>query len=128
MRALLFDLDGTLTRSSGAGTRALAAAIGARVRAAEELRKMRLDGMTDRGIARLLLAAERHGQPQEVPEADIDAVLAQYLAALAQECAAKAYRPIEGVPELLDRLARRKEVLLGLCTGNLEKGAGIKLG
>src|SRR5207248_5463595 len=91
MRALLFDLDGTLTRSSGAGTRALAIAIGARVRAAEELRKMRLDGMTDRAIARLLLAAERHGQPQEVPDEDIDAVLSQYLLALEKECAATAY-------------------------------------
>ena len=128
MRALLFDLDGTLTRSSGAGTRALAVAIGARVRAAEELRKMRLDGMTDRAIARILLAAERHGQPQDVPNADIDAVLAQYLAALEEECAAKAYVALAGVPELLDRLARRADVLLGLCTGNLEPGARLKLG
>ncbi|HEX9574146.1 MAG TPA: HAD family hydrolase, partial [Myxococcales bacterium] len=107
MRALLFDLDGTLTRSSGAGMRALAAAVGARPRAAEELRKMRLDGMTDRAIARLLLAAERHGQPQQVPEEDIDAVLAQYLLALEKECAAKSYVALPGVPELLDRLGRR---------------------
>ena len=128
MRALLFDLDGTLTRSSGAGTRALAAAVGARVRAAQELRKMRLDGMTDRAIARLLLAAERHGQPQEVPDEDIDAVLSQYLLALEKECAAKAYVALPGVPQLLDRLARRDGLLLGLCTGNLEPGARLKLG
>jgi phosphoglycolate phosphatase len=127
MRALLFDLDGTLTRSSGAGTRALAAAVGARMRAAEELRKMRLDGMTDRAIARLLLAAERHGQPQDVPDADIDAVLSEYLGALAKECEAKAYVPLPGVTELLERLAKRDGVLLGLCTGNLERGAQLKL-
>jgi phosphoglycolate phosphatase len=128
MRALLFDIDGTLTRSSGAGTRALAAALGARPRAGEELRKMRLDGMTDRAIARTLLAAERHGSPHEVPEADIDAVLAQYLQALEQECAAKSYVALPGVTELLARLAARSEVLLGLCTGNLEPGARLKLG
>lgn len=127
MRALLFDLDGTLTRSSGAGTRALAAAVGARVRAAQELRKMRLDGMTDRAIARLLLAAERHGPPQDVPDADIDAVLSQYLVALANECEAKAYVALPGVTELLERLAKRSDVLLGLCTGNLEPGARLKL-
>jgi phosphoglycolate phosphatase len=127
MRALLFDLDGTLTRSSGAGTRALAAAVGARIRAAEELRKMRLDGMTDRAIARLLLAAERHGRPQEVPDADIDAVLSEYLVALGKECEAKAYVALPGVPELLERLAGRDDVLLGLCTGNLERGARLKL-
>src|SRR5437764_11896282 len=111
MRALLFDLDGTLTRSSGAGTRALAAAVGARARAAEELRKMRLDGMTDRAIARTLLAAERHGKPQEISEEDIDAVLALYLVALEKECAAKSYIALPGVPELLERLSRRSEVL-----------------
>lgn len=127
MRALLFDLDGTLTRSSGAGTRALAAAVGARMRAAQELRKMRLDGMTDRAIARLLLAAERHGPPQDVPDADIDAVLSQYLVALANECEAKAYVALPGVTELLERLAKRSDVLLGLCTGNLEPGARLKL-
>jgi len=127
MRALLFDLDGTLTRSSGAGTRALAAAVGARMRAAQELRKMRLDGMTDRAIARLLLAAERHGPPQDVPDADIDAVLSEYLVALANECEAKAYVALPGVTELLDRLAKRSDVLLGLCTGNLEPGARLKL-
>jgi phosphoglycolate phosphatase-like HAD superfamily hydrolase len=128
MRALLFDLDGTLTRSSGAGTRALAAAMGARRRAGEELRKMRLDGMTDRAIARLLLAAERHGRPEEVLEQDIDAVLAQYLLALEKECAARSYVALPGVTELLGRLSRRDGVLLGLCTGNLEPGARLKLG
>jgi len=128
MRALLFDLDGTLTRSAGAGMRALAAALGARARAADELRKMRLDGMTDRGIARALLAAERHGKPEEVPGPDIDAVLALYLTALEKECAAKSYVALPGVPQLLETLSRRSGVLLGLCTGNLEAGARLKLG
>jgi phosphoglycolate phosphatase len=128
MRALLFDIDGTLTRSAGAGVRALAVAVGARPRAAEELRKMRLDGMTDRAIARILLAAERHGAPNDVPDSDIDAVLSQYLAALEQECAGKSYVTLPGVTELLPRLAGRPEVLLGLCTGNVEKGAELKLG
>jgi phosphoglycolate phosphatase len=128
MRALLFDIDGTLTRSAGAGMRALATAVGAHPRAAEELRKMRLDGMTDRGIARILLAAERHGASQDIADADIDVVLSQYLRALEQECAAKAYVPLPGVTELLPRLALRSEALLGLCTGNLEAGARLKLG
>ena len=80
MRALLFDLDGTLTRSAGAGTRALGKALHARPQATAELRKMRLDGMTDRAIARIVLAAERdQGRPieermREVAESEIDAV------------------------------------------------------
>jgi len=133
MRALLFDIDGTLTRSAGAGTRALAAALGARKRAAEELRKMRLDGMTDRGIARALLAAEGNQaialdrRMREVTEAEIDTVLVRYLDALARECGRNAYEALPGVAALLQRLRARADVLLGLCTGNLARGAELKL-
>ena len=131
--ALLFDLDGTLTRSAGAGARALGRALYARPQAAAELRNMRLDGMTDRAIARTVLAAEGdQGVPLDqrmrgVTEADIDAVLARYLDALANECARGAYTALPGVTELLQRLEQRGDVLLGLCTGNLAKGAELKL-
>ena len=133
MRALLFDLDGTLTRGGGGGSRALGKALGAKPRALEELRNMRLDGMTDRSIARALLATERdHALPlpermKAVTDAEIDAVLSLYLERLEEECAARPYQPLPGVPQLLDRLAGRPEVLLGLCTGNLLRGAEIKL-
>src|SRR4051812_41762135 len=133
MKALLFDLDGTLTRSGGGGTRALGQALHARPQAVAELRKMRLDGMTDRGIARIVLAA---GGGQALPieermrgvaESEIDAVLERYVEALAAECGARAYEAQPGVPELLLRLRRRSDVLLGLCTGNLARGAELKL-
>src|SRR3989441_10774113 len=106
MRALLFDLDGTLTRSGGAGSHALGQALHARQRAAAELRKMRLDGMTDRAIARAALAAEgNQAVPLEerlrgVTESDIDAVLAPYLDALAVQCARHAYVALPGVAAL----------------------------
>ena len=133
MRALLFDLDGTLTRSAGGGTRALGQALRARPQATGELRKMRLDGMTDRAIARALLAAEADPaipldqRMRSVTDADIDAVLARYLEALARECAQRAYEPLPGVAALLERLQARGGVLLGLCTGNLATGAELKL-
>ena len=91
MRALLFDLDGTLTRGGGGGGRALARALHTWPQATEELRKMRLDGMTDRSIARIVLAAEGdqsialQERLQAVSEKEIDAVLANYLEALAVE-------------------------------------------
>src|SRR3954454_19187584 len=97
MRALLFDLDGTLTPSAGTGARALGKALGARMRATEELRKMRLDGMTDRAIARTLLAAERADQPAQVTPEETDQVLEQYPHTLEAESAARAYEPIPGV-------------------------------
>jgi phosphoglycolate phosphatase-like HAD superfamily hydrolase len=133
MRALLFDLDGTLTRSGGAGSRALGKALHTRPQAVAELRKMRLDGMTDRYIARALLAAEGdQGRPIEermrgIAEADIDAVLERYLLALGEECARQAYVAQAGVPELIARLQARADVVLGLCTGNLARGAELKL-
>ncbi|MGE5047909.1 MAG: HAD family hydrolase [Deltaproteobacteria bacterium] len=133
MRALLFDLDGTLTRGGGTGSRALGKALRARPQAVAELRKMRLDGMTDRAIARIVLAAEGDpSRPMEdrmrsVAESEIDATLGRYLEALAGECAKSAYEPQPGVPELLGRLRVRSDVLLGLCTGNLERGAQLKL-
>src|SRR5205814_4784293 len=123
LRALLFDLDGTLTRGGGGGGRALAKALHTRPQATEELRKMRLDGMTDRSIARIVLAAEGdqaialQERLQAVSEKEIDAVLANYLEALAVECAANPYLPQPGIVELLPRLEGRS--LLGLCTGNL---------
>jgi phosphoglycolate phosphatase len=133
MRALLFDLDGTLTRSAGAGSRALGEALHARPRAVAELRKMRLDGMTDRAIARAALAAEGDQavsldeRLRRVTDGDIDAVLARYLDALAVQCARQAYVALPGVAALLERLRARAGVLLGLCTGNLARGAELKL-
>src|SRR5947209_2754924 len=120
LKALLFDIDGTLTRSGGAGSRALAAAVGVGSRAGQELAKMRLDGMTDRAIVRTMLAAE-HGDPAlpiaeraaAVGEQQIDALLERYLQALERESAGT-YVCMPGLPLLLDRLAERDGVLLGL--------------
>jgi phosphoglycolate phosphatase len=121
MRALLWDLDGTLTSGKGGGSKALGKALHTKPRAFDHLRTMRLDGMTDRAIARTLLSVEHH----QVTEAEIDSVLEQYLTNLATICADHPYQPLPGVPELLARLESRS--LLGLCTGNVEKGAEIKL-
>ena len=124
VKALLFDLDGTLTRGGGAGSRSLAKALHMRPRAMEHLREMRLDGMTDRAIVRLVLTAEG----AEVTEAAIDGVLAHYLDALESACGVGAFTTLPGVDDLIARLSARPDVLLGLCTGNVERGAHLKLG
>ena len=120
----MFDLDGTLTTSAGAGMRSLATALHQRPKAAEHLRSMRLDGMTDRAIVRLTLVAE----DKPVSDEAIDEVLASYLAALEKACArGDAYRTLPGIDALIARLHARPDVLLGLCTGNVERGAHLKL-
>lgn len=135
MRIVLWDIDGTLLNTGGAGMRALAGAVGASAGAAGALRRLRLGGMTDRKIARMLCAAERHqhvtaGSPDDhmdaVQPAEIDHVLGQYLAALRGSLSESSdFRILPGVFECLDAL--EGQVVHALGTGNVEEGARLKL-
>ena len=85
---------------------------------------VRFHGMTDRAIIRGGL--ERAGLPAD--DATIDAICATYLDALAAEMpGSKGFVVHPGVRELLDALAARDDVAVGLGTGNLREGARIKL-
>jgi phosphoglycolate phosphatase-like HAD superfamily hydrolase len=122
----LFDLDGTLVTTDGAGRRALERALDAVV-GREDLCDFPLGGMTDRAIVRRAL----QGGGLSCDEAAIDAVLAQYLALLPGEIqAARGYRVLPGVVALLDALqvVAAVPVAVGLGTGNIRPGAEIKLG
>jgi len=80
--------------------------------------------MTDRAIIRGGL--ERLGLASD--DAAIDAICATYLAALADEMPhSEGFAVCPGVPGLLDTLAGREGVAVGLGTGNLREGARIKL-
>jgi phosphoglycolate phosphatase-like HAD superfamily hydrolase len=127
LRVLLFDVDGTLIRT-GKVVRA------AFFRALEECFGFRplLDGYgfggkTDPQIVRELMAANG------VPEARIRALeqvcLCRYLDLL-EQTAPEGDRGsiLPGVREILDRCRARGDALLGLLTGNLERGARWKLG
>lgn len=116
---VLFDIDGTLINSGGAGRRAMD-------RALRELgcggASFSMAGMTDRAIARRAL---REGGCPDTDEA-IEAVLARYLALL-QETVGTQVRVLLGVRELLQQLSAIPRVRLGLGTGNLAAGAQLKL-
>jgi phosphoglycolate phosphatase-like HAD superfamily hydrolase len=125
---LLFDVDGTLVTTCGAGRRAIERAFAARGYAAEALRDVPFGGMTDRAIVRAGLRAL--GEPADGPaaEAAIDAVLAGYLPILAEELAATpGIRLHAGVRAALDAAATHPDVALGLGTGNIRPGALLKL-
>jgi phosphoglycolate phosphatase len=80
--------------------------------------------MTDRAIIRGGL--ERLGLASD--DGAIDAICATYLAALADEMPhSEGFAVCPGVPVLLDALAGRDGVAVGLGTGNLREGARIKL-
>ncbi|HLK10271.1 MAG TPA: HAD family hydrolase [Candidatus Binatia bacterium] len=125
---LLFDVDGTLVTTCGAGRRAIERAFAARGRPPDALRDVPFGGMTDRAIVRTGLRAL--GEPAEGPaaEAAIDAVLAGYLPILAEELAATpGIRLHAGVRDALDAAAARPGIALGLGTGNIRPGALLKL-
>ena len=125
-RLVLFDIDGTILSSDGAGRRAVFQAL------EEHFGKSgpgehRFDGKTDPQIVRELM---RHAG---VSDADIDArldeVLDRYVALLRDELASADHRQhiFPGVCELLDKLEARGDVVLGLLTGNIHHGARAKL-
>ena len=123
----LFDIDGTLVDAGGAGRRALEHAmeehLGRAVRPQERwLSGMKLDGMTDRLIVREAMLAVGH--PFE--EGLCDRILESYADRLAVEIAGPGYAVLPGVRELLAALALRGATV-GLCTGNIRRGARIKL-
>ncbi len=122
---LLFDIDGTLVSTPGAGRRALDAAFKALHGRDEACKGIRFDGMTDGLIARLGLG----GLGVEVTEARIQAVLDLYIPLLAAEldaCGARGCTVHVGVVQALDA-ARRAGAALGVGTGNIEAGARLKL-
>jgi phosphoglycolate phosphatase-like HAD superfamily hydrolase len=122
---LLFDIDGTLVTTGGAGRRALERVF-AECFGREDACSFRLDGMTDRAIVRAGLTAI--GAP--ATEADIDSVLAAYVRVLESEVASvdsSQYRIHSGIVEALDAATATRKVEIGLGTGNIREGARLKL-
>jgi phosphoglycolate phosphatase-like HAD superfamily hydrolase len=127
-QALLFDIDGTLISCGGAGRRSLERAmelhLGDAVRPQETwLSGMKLDGMTDRLIVREAMVA----LGLEFDEARCDRILESYVETLREEIRGPAYCVLPGVERVLTRVAEAG-VLVGLCTGNVIRGAQVKLG
>ena len=121
---VLFDIDGTLVSTGGAGQRALERALEESLALQAVRSGFSFAGMTDRMIVRRLLEE----LAQEASEAAIDAVLEVYLRVLQEEvAAAERYRIHAGMEACLDALAGREQVAVGLGTGNVEAGARIKL-
>ena len=119
---LLFDIDGTLMDSGGAGRRAVDRAFERRHGRRDACAAIAFGGMTDRAIARAGLAAIG----AEPTVAAIDDLLAAYLDALVEELGGTRARVHAGVEAALDAAAVAGAAV-GLGTGNLRDGARLKL-
>jgi phosphoglycolate phosphatase-like HAD superfamily hydrolase len=126
MRLVLFDIDGTILWSDGAGRRAMTAAL-TEIFGGAGPTDYRYDGKTDPQIVRDLM--RHHGHSDERIDARLDALMERYLEGLRAELAPGTTHAhlFDGVADLLDALEARDDITLGLLTGNLEEGAAIKL-
>ena len=123
MTTLLFDIDGTLIRTHGAGKAAMEAALRQAFGVTEIKDGVPYSGRTDRAIGRDLLAV--HGL--EVTPANVTTLTDTYLAELPRQLAALGGEVCPGVREVLDATRGRPDVTLGLLTGNVRRGAATKL-
>ncbi|OGR46477.1 MAG: hypothetical protein A2X40_08335 [Elusimicrobia bacterium GWC2_65_9] len=128
VKILLFDVDGTLIRAGGAGRKALnraAQRLYGKKRACSELF---LAGRTD---LYNFGEAYRVATGKKTTRAAIETLHREYLKHLPHYVRAAirdgSYRIPPGLKTLLKHLSRDQRVLLGLGTGNMEKGARIKL-
>lgn len=123
---LLFDIDGTLIHSAGAGRAAIERALLDVYGTAGPIDELPFDGLTDPQIVRALMRAAA------MTDVDIDDRIgdlwAAYAAALPPELEARRdrLRVADGVAALLDRLDEGG-ACLGLVTGNIALGAEHKL-
>ena len=126
MKVALFDIDGTLLWTRGAGRRAMERALAANIGRAGP-GEHRYDGKTDPQIVRESMRLV--GFTDADVEAQMDGVLARYLEELHTELDRDDHgvELFPGVLALLDALERRDDVVLGLLTGNLATGAERKL-
>lgn len=126
-KLVLFDIDGTLLLTAGAGRRAIVAALGEEVDDPRAFEGIRFDGKTDPQIVAEMLEAA--GQPESRESERVRRLCLRYLGLLALELDRPTTRTtlMPGVESLLDRLEARPGVVLGLVTGNLAEGAALKL-
>ena len=125
-RLLLFDIDGTLIDSNGAGGAAVLDAAEEHFGIhRDELPPLQLAGATDPAIAMDVFNLMKRAHTRE----DVFAFLDRYLANLQRRLQAEDFSgfTLPGVNALLDALSVESEAHLGLLTGNVKRGAEIKL-
>lgn len=121
---MLFDIDGTLISTGGVARAALIHSFAELMGATDDALDFPFGGMTDRAIMRQGLERIGHAADDET----MARLLEHYLERLERHIVdAPQYTVHAGMRETLDRLAQHPPVAVGLGTGNVEKGARIKL-
>ena len=121
-RLILFDIDGTLITAGGAGTRSLDRAFNALFGINDAFKYITMSGKTDIQIIKEGLRLHEF----TAVDGNVEKMTGMYLSFLREEVNNPWKKMKPGIAELLAILKCRTKPL-GLLTGNLEEGAGIKL-
>lgn len=125
-KLVLFDIDGTLVLTGGAGLRAMNRALQEVFGHADGLDGIPVAGRTDWAI--LSDAVRRLGRSLDgALLADLEHRYVTNLAEEIQHPGQGRKEVLPGISQILDELERRDDVFLGLVTGNFEAGARVKL-
>jgi phosphoglycolate phosphatase-like HAD superfamily hydrolase len=124
-RIVLFDIDGTLVLTGGAGSRAMNLAFEDVFRVAAGFEGIAMHGRTDRGLLQDALDRAGIRLGDGLAGRFRDRYFERLLETIQEPGPRKG--PMPGVRDLLDALAPRRDVFLALLTGNYERAARIKL-
>lgn len=121
----LFDIDGTLLLAGGAGSKALNRVFAERHGIDGAMDRVLPGGKTDPGIVAEMFLNTLGRKPTSD---EIEEILTAYVPALHEEISRAArFRLMPSVVETLAFLEQQADVLLGLATGNIQRGARAKL-
>ncbi len=123
MLTLLFDIDGTLIRTHGSGKAAMEGSLRQAFGVREVLDGVPYSGRTDRAIGRDLLRLHDIDPTDE----NVTLLADTYLSLLPGELEKTGGEVCPGVREVIAATHDRPDVLLGLLTGNVRRGAEVKL-
>ncbi len=124
LRVILFDIDGTLILTGGAGILALRKVFSERFGVDDAVQGLDFHGATDPLI---LDAIARNHLGRALDSREEAEVIRDYLRYLTLSLQETSFRVLDGAPEIVEDLAQTEDVILGLATGNFEPAAWTKL-
>jgi phosphoglycolate phosphatase-like HAD superfamily hydrolase len=124
IKVVLFDIDGTLIHTGGAGVKAFAKAFSSEFGVHDGTEKLKFAGRTDVSLVREFFG---HNDIAQTP-LNFERFFETYLFWLRQIITQCNGGPVRGIPEYYDALTKTSQPpLIGLLTGNIKAGAEVKL-
>lgn len=124
-RLILFDIDGTLLLTGGAGKAAFEQTFSRLYQIENAWGDIHPDGRTDPSLIAELFEKNLKRRPSPQEEARVREAYAESMAQTLEQ--AQRFRLMPGIETLIPELAKRDGVSLGLATGNFEETAHLKL-